>query len=507
MREGNWTSEMERGYNKRQKYNDELAQWEKLAEKSGAPVTETKEGVPMGNLQYKAVPVGGVEEDEGNGVVTAIVAVTGIRDNVSDIIMPGAFQKSLSTRTPKGVWHHNITDSVSRTEEIKELAPGDPDLPEQLPNGEPWPSEAGALKVKTRFNLKTQRGRDAYEDVKFFGTDQEWSIGYNVPTGGATIDKQQGVRKIKTLDLYEYSPVLFGAMPNARTQSVKSAQQTWKTICALDSDSEYDMEIKTLFDEMVAEQQQAALETKDGSKPPPPWLKDKIKKESNNSGEDDDESPEGEDDDESSDDEGDDSPAGKFPFGKRKKKGTKSFTFDAEAIDRVDRAVKSLADLRDYMVGEYKAAAVDEDEEVDEDETDENAEVDDEGGEELDTTGEMSTLVSEAGLDAAAEAAAGFDQAVADGDLDAAASFASDVLDAVEGASGDLSSDDALKSVVDKIAEIMAGEPANTAENDPTEPEGAPEGEDPKAPPVPPAGGGESKSMVIDAQSILDAIG
>jgi hypothetical protein len=40
--------------------------------------------------------------------------------------------------------------------------------------------------------------------------------------GGATVDSKTGVRHIKTLELYEYSPVLFGAMSAARTQSVKS---------------------------------------------------------------------------------------------------------------------------------------------------------------------------------------------------------------------------------------------------------------------------------------------
>lgn len=128
--------------------------------------------------EYKAVPVSNIlatEEDEA-GVVEALVAVTGIKDNVNDIIEPGAFAKTLIVRKPKGVWHHNITESVARTEDVKELLPGDSRLPKSLANGEPWPSNAGGLLVKTRFNMATQRGRDAYEDVKFFGSDQEWCV-------------------------------------------------------------------------------------------------------------------------------------------------------------------------------------------------------------------------------------------------------------------------------------------------------------------------------------------
>jgi peptidoglycan hydrolase-like protein with peptidoglycan-binding domain len=177
-------------------------------------------------IEYKAVSLAGVE-DKGEGLVSAIVSVTGIKDNVKDIINPGAYTKSLATRTPKGVWHHNWEAPVSRTEDIKELMPGDPELPEKLPDGRPWPSEAGGLRVLTRFNLKTQRGREAYSDVVFFGDQQEWSIGFNVPVGGSTTDSKTGVRTIHYLDVYEYSPVLFGAMPVARTMSIKSAQKAY----------------------------------------------------------------------------------------------------------------------------------------------------------------------------------------------------------------------------------------------------------------------------------------
>src|SRR5690606_8526810 len=98
----------------------------------------------------------------------------------------------------------------------------DPMLPKTQPNGEPWPKEAGALYVKMQFNLKTQRGREAYEDVKFHGEDTEFSIGYTVPKGGATKD-HEGIRRIKELNLFEYSPVLFGAASNSRLlTSVKS---------------------------------------------------------------------------------------------------------------------------------------------------------------------------------------------------------------------------------------------------------------------------------------------
>lgn len=172
-----------------------------------------------GDMEHKSVGVAGVQvEDEGNGIVKAYVSVTNMVDGVNDVIHDGAYEKSLRKRKPKGIWSHDWNIPVSRTLEAKALKPGDPDLPKTLPDGRKWPANAGALFIKTEFNLETQRGREAYSDVVFFGEDQEWSIGYRVPPGGAKIDTKTGQRHIHVLDLYEYSPVLFGAMPIARTK-------------------------------------------------------------------------------------------------------------------------------------------------------------------------------------------------------------------------------------------------------------------------------------------------
>lgn len=187
--------------------------------------------MPPGLIEHKTLEVKGLEiVDEEKGIVNAIISVTGIVDKVKDRIMPGAFEKSLASRTPKGIWSHDWDTPVSRTVEVKELRPGDSSLPTTDSRGFAWPSGAGALQVKTQFNLETQRGKDAFSDVKFFADEQEWSIGYHVPVGGAKIDTKTGVREINHMELYEYSPVLFGAMPEARTTSVKTAQLALKEL-------------------------------------------------------------------------------------------------------------------------------------------------------------------------------------------------------------------------------------------------------------------------------------
>ena len=185
------------------------------------------------NIQYKStleVPgTGVISTDVEHGIVEALVSVTGIRDNVNDIIIPGAYEKTIQERKPKGVVSHDWNTPVSKALDIKELLPGDPMLPATLPNGDPWPTEAGALWVKAQFNLETQAGREAFSNVKFYGEDGEWSVGYTVPRGKATEEKSAEsptgkVRKIKQMNLFEFSPVLFGAASNARTfaSSIKS---------------------------------------------------------------------------------------------------------------------------------------------------------------------------------------------------------------------------------------------------------------------------------------------
>lgn len=168
-------------------------------------------------MDRKNVPVSSVRGlSEADGIVEAIVSVTNVVDSVNDVIEPGAYKNTLRKRNPKGVWSHDTNIPVAKTLKVEELMPGDERLPDDLRQ-----QGAGALLVKMQFNLNTSRGRDAFHDVQFFAEEQEWSIGYSVPEGKSTMDEKSGVRFIKQLELYEYSPVIFGAAPNTRTLSVK----------------------------------------------------------------------------------------------------------------------------------------------------------------------------------------------------------------------------------------------------------------------------------------------
>lgn len=167
-------------------------------------------------LEWKGQKAGTTLE-VGDGMVVAIFNVTGIVDRVDDRTLPGCYAQTLQARTPKAIRAHDWARFVGKCNPIAELLPGDSRLPATLADGKPWPKDAGGLVGKVLYNLNTQLGRDAFEDAKFLGIDQEWSIGYKALQ--ASRDRA-GVRNIKVLDLYEVSDVLWGAMTWARTLEV-----------------------------------------------------------------------------------------------------------------------------------------------------------------------------------------------------------------------------------------------------------------------------------------------
>jgi hypothetical protein len=187
-------------------------------------MTSTLAERPKDALETKALSISAAPEDvdKDKGILTAFVSVTGVADRVGDIIVPGAYEKTLLTRKPKGILDHDWKRPCSKVLDIKELLPGDPELPDTQANGEPWPAAAGALRVKAQYNLASEEGKNAYANALFFEGDMEFSIGYNVPPGGSTMDSKTGIRSITNLELFEFSQVLWGAAPLSRLQSVKS---------------------------------------------------------------------------------------------------------------------------------------------------------------------------------------------------------------------------------------------------------------------------------------------
>jgi HK97 family phage prohead protease len=167
--------------------------------------------------EYKAMP-GQFNIDEALGIVECFVAGIGNKDSVGDVCLPGAFSGSLKRRKPRVVWGHNWNEPIGKVIDIYEVGPNDPRLPMKMKRG-----GIGGLYARVQFNLKSERGKEAFNSVVFFGEEQEWSIGYK--TLDAVFDPSQQANMLKEVELYEVSPVLHGANQLTGTISIKADQQ------------------------------------------------------------------------------------------------------------------------------------------------------------------------------------------------------------------------------------------------------------------------------------------
>lgn len=159
---------------------------------------------------------------EGAHEVTAVIAVTGVRDEVGDIIVPGAFANTLRERPkPKVCLGHDWNRPIGKTKTISELRPGDPGLPPTTYDGKPWPREAGAVIARYVPDMTTEDGRNAYNSAKFFGPEEStFSFGYKTRKA----EHRDGTRYLHDVAVYEYGPVLNPANRLATLQDIKSEQ-------------------------------------------------------------------------------------------------------------------------------------------------------------------------------------------------------------------------------------------------------------------------------------------
>jgi HK97 family phage prohead protease len=169
------------------------------------------------DTQYKVMP-GQINIDEAQGIVECFVAGIGNKDSVGDICVPGCFTESLKRRKPRVVWGHNWNEPIGKVLEIYEVSPNDPRLPMKMKR-----AGIGGLYARVQFNLKSDRGQQAFADVSFFGEEQEWSIGYK--TLNADYDQGMQANILKEVELYEVSPVLHGANQLTATISIKSDEK------------------------------------------------------------------------------------------------------------------------------------------------------------------------------------------------------------------------------------------------------------------------------------------
>lgn len=167
-----------------------------------------------GSVEFKAIS-GQINVDEAKGIVECFVSGVGNKDSVGDIVLPGAFTESLKRRKPRVVWGHDWNHPIGKVLEIYEVPASDPRLPAKMKS-----AGIGGLFARVQFNLQSEKGREAFANVAFYGEEQEWSIGYK--TLDAIYDNNRQANLLREVELYEVSPVLHGANQLTGTISIKS---------------------------------------------------------------------------------------------------------------------------------------------------------------------------------------------------------------------------------------------------------------------------------------------
>ena len=172
-------------------------------------------------MERKTSPAFITKTDDELGIVETVFAVFGNLDLGNDIIHPGAFAKTFVERGHKVklLDHHNtfsVLDVLGKPLSFRELTADE--LPTDLLKE--YPEATGGAWAQVQFNMKTQAGHDAFQHFRA-GDIDEWSFGYDaLDKDFAEIDKVE-VRNLRTIKLYELSPVIWGMNPATTTTSAK----------------------------------------------------------------------------------------------------------------------------------------------------------------------------------------------------------------------------------------------------------------------------------------------
>lgn len=174
--------------------------------------------------EYKTVAFKGYKIDEDAGVVEHLVSIFGIEDLGGDIVHPGAFTKTIqeraqSVRVLDSHRRSSVLDALGVSLSLKEV-PRD-QLPTEILSD--YPEATGGLWAKTQFLMDTPEGKGAFLRIKSKAVS-EFSFGYDTLDSDFTT-KEDGteIRNLRTVRLWEYSPVLFGMNPATTVLSAKGA--------------------------------------------------------------------------------------------------------------------------------------------------------------------------------------------------------------------------------------------------------------------------------------------
>ena len=162
-------------------------------------------------LEYKGVHTttkdAFMDIDEKKGIITGYFSIFGNKDSDEDIMMPGAFTKTLSEnyRRQKHLYQHNSLQILAATSANSD----DGKLTLTQDNK--------GLRFESQIMQTTSYGRDAIQLISK-GLIDENSVGF------VTIkaQKKNGYREITEVKLFEGSAVTWGANEFAQNDSIKS---------------------------------------------------------------------------------------------------------------------------------------------------------------------------------------------------------------------------------------------------------------------------------------------
>jgi HK97 family phage prohead protease len=138
-----------------------------------------------------------LEECDKKGFFSGYASLFMVEDFQNDIVMPGAFSRSLQQKNPKMLWQHQAIKPIGFWRSIKENRNG--------------------LWVEGQLLLELKQGQEAYVLLKE-GVVDGLSIGFYVQE--ATRENRK--RLLHHVDLQEISLVTFAAQPQAKVCDIKN---------------------------------------------------------------------------------------------------------------------------------------------------------------------------------------------------------------------------------------------------------------------------------------------
>tara|TARA_Y100000996_G_scaffold400285_1_gene370122 strand:- start:1307 stop:2119 length:813 start_codon:yes stop_codon:yes gene_type:complete len=154
------------------------------------------------------------DDDKDKGMFEGYASVFGNKDLGNDVVVNGAFRKSLRAKGPKKIkmlFQHDTKEPIGVYTKIREDGQG--------------------LYVQGQLAMNTQKGREVYELMKM-GAIDGLSVGYRVDAKGYHYDERGKKRMLKEVDLMEISAVTFPMNPKARVSAVKGEDRSvreWET--------------------------------------------------------------------------------------------------------------------------------------------------------------------------------------------------------------------------------------------------------------------------------------